>query len=61
MGAGRPLADRVAIVTGAATGIGKGIAGRLAACGARGVVNHLGTPAEADAVVASICEDSGTV
>jgi 3-oxoacyl-[acyl-carrier protein] reductase len=56
----RPLADRVAIVTGAATGIGKAIAGRLAADGARVVVNHLDTPEEADALVASIAKTGGS-
>jgi NAD(P)-dependent dehydrogenase (short-subunit alcohol dehydrogenase family) len=60
VGAERALADRVAIVTGAATGIGKGIAGRLAADGPRVVVNHLDTPAGADAVVQAICKDGGT-
>ena len=54
MGAERALADRVAIVTGAATGIGRAIASRLAAGGARVVVNHLDTPAEADTLVAAI-------
>jgi 3-oxoacyl-[acyl-carrier protein] reductase len=59
MSAELSLAGRVAIVTGAATGIGKGIAGRLAAGGARVVVNYLDTPAEADAVVASIGKGGG--
>jgi 3-oxoacyl-[acyl-carrier protein] reductase len=41
-----PLAGKVAIVTGAATGIGKGIAARLAGDGAAVIVNHL--PAQVD-------------
>jgi 3-oxoacyl-[acyl-carrier protein] reductase len=41
-------------VTGAATGIGKAIAGALAAAGARVVVNHPHTPQLAAAVVADI-------
>jgi 3-oxoacyl-[acyl-carrier protein] reductase len=46
-----PRADKVAIVTGAATGIGKGIAARLGADGAVVVVNHLAPQVqEADAV-----------
>lgn len=54
------LEDKVAIVTGAATGIGKGIAARLGADGAAVVVNHL--PAqeeEAGAVVSGIREAGG--
>jgi 3-oxoacyl-[acyl-carrier protein] reductase len=42
------LDGRVAIVTGAATGIGSGIARRLATAGARVVANHLGTSDQAD-------------
>lgn len=52
---GQPLAGRAAIVTGAATGIGKGIAARLAADGAAVVVNHLAAQKEeAEAVAAGI-------
>jgi 3-oxoacyl-[acyl-carrier protein] reductase len=58
---GRPLAGKVAIVTGAATGIGKGISARLAADGARVVINHLpGQEEEAKAVAAGIGESGGT-
>jgi 3-oxoacyl-[acyl-carrier protein] reductase len=53
------LAGKVAIVTGAATGIGKAIATALAAAGARVVVNHLNTPDLADAVVARIAANGG--
>jgi 3-oxoacyl-[acyl-carrier protein] reductase len=56
-----PLASKVAIVTGAATGIGKGIAARLARDGAAVVVNHLAAQAEeAEAVAAGIVESGGT-
>jgi 3-oxoacyl-[acyl-carrier protein] reductase len=56
-----PLEDKVVIVTGAATGIGKGIAARLGADGAAVVVNHLAPQVqEADAVVAGIGETGGT-
>ena len=52
-------AGPVAIVTGAASGIGKGIALALAAAGTSVVVNHLDTPGEADAVVAHITVAGG--
>jgi 3-oxoacyl-[acyl-carrier protein] reductase len=48
------LAGRIALVTGAATGIGKAIAGSLAAAGTRVVINHPHTPELAEAVVADI-------
>jgi 3-oxoacyl-[acyl-carrier protein] reductase len=48
------LAGKTALVTGAATGIGKAIAAELAACGARVVVNHPHTPELADKVIAGI-------
>jgi 3-oxoacyl-[acyl-carrier protein] reductase len=55
-----PLAGKTALVTGAATGIGKAIAGALAAAGARVVVNHPHTPEPAAAVVAAIAAAGGT-
>ena len=48
------LAGKTALVTGAATGIGKAIAAALAACGARVVINHPHTPELAGTVVAGI-------
>jgi len=52
------LAGKTALVTGAATGIGKAIAAALAACGARVVINYPHTPELAGKVVAGI-EASG--
>jgi len=52
-------AGKTALVTGAATGIGKAIAAALAADGARVVVNHNYTPELADEVVASIKTGGG--
>jgi 3-oxoacyl-[acyl-carrier protein] reductase len=53
------LEGKVAIVTGAATGIGRAIAFAFGAAGARVVVNHLNTPDLAEAVVAQISRDGG--
>jgi 3-oxoacyl-[acyl-carrier protein] reductase len=54
------LRDRVALVTGAATGIGAAIAARLARDGAHVVVNHRDTADAAEAVVAAIAGDGGS-
>jgi 3-oxoacyl-[acyl-carrier protein] reductase len=48
------LTDRVAVVTGGSRGIGRAIALRLAACGARVVVNYQANAAAAEQVVAEI-------
>ncbi|MHB1958980.1 MAG: SDR family oxidoreductase [Acidobacteriaceae bacterium] len=48
------LQGKVAIVTGSATGIGKAIASGMAAAGAAVVIDYVGAPDPADAVVASI-------
>ncbi|MFI9510752.1 SDR family oxidoreductase [Nocardia sp. NPDC052566] len=50
---------KTALVTGAATGIGRSIAETLAAQGVRVVVNHPHTPDPADEVVAAIVADGG--
>jgi 3-oxoacyl-[acyl-carrier protein] reductase len=60
VGVNGSLAGRVAIVTGVATGIGKGTATRLAQAGARVVVNHLDSTADANRLVAAIAEGGGS-
>ena len=54
------LAGKAALVTGAATGIGKAIAAGLAEAGARVVVNHPHTPEPAAKAVADIEAAGGT-
>lgn len=54
-----PLANRVAVVTGASKGIGAAIAATLAAAGASVVVNYNSSRADADKVVAKITAAGG--
>ncbi|MEB3207993.1 MAG: SDR family NAD(P)-dependent oxidoreductase, partial [Synechococcus sp.] len=54
-----PLADHVALVTGASRGIGRAIALELAAAGALVVVNYASSPEAAEAVVAEIAVAGG--
>jgi NAD(P)-dependent dehydrogenase (short-subunit alcohol dehydrogenase family) len=49
-----PLAGKTALITGASTGIGRGIALELARCGANIVINHLDDPQGAAALARQI-------
>lgn len=53
------LAGRSALITGAATGIGRATALLFAQAGAQVVINHLGNPAQAQAVVDQIRASGG--
>jgi 3-oxoacyl-[acyl-carrier protein] reductase len=53
------LDDKVAVVTGASRGIGRAIAERLAAEGAKVVVNHRASADQAEEVVSAIREQGG--
>ena len=55
----RPLDGRRALVTGAATGIGRATAMRLAADGAAVTVNYVGAPEPAEQVVAEVADAGG--
>jgi glucose 1-dehydrogenase len=59
MEAGRRLVGRRALVTGAATGIGRATVQRLAAEGASAVVNYVGSRDPADEVVGEIAAAGG--
>jgi len=59
-GAHTPLAGQMALVTGAASGIGAGVALALAAAGAAVVVNYVAGAEQAEAVVGEIRDGGGT-
>ena len=57
MDVARPLAGRVAVVTGSTSGIGLGIARALAGAGADVVINGLGDPREIERVLSELERD----
>lgn len=56
----RPLAGQVALVTGAASGIGEGCARHLAAAGAAVLLNDVGAPERAQPILDDIAGAGGT-
>ena len=56
---GKEATQKVAIVTGGSRGIGRAVAGRLAADGARVVVNYRSDRAAAEKLVVDIEDDGG--
>ena len=57
----KPLAGRVAVVTGSTSGIGLGIAHALAEAGADLIINGLGDPAAIEATCAALAKHGGSV
>ena len=53
------LAGQRALITGASSGIGAGVALGFAEAGAAVVVNHFGQPSAAEAIVRRICDEGG--
>lgn len=53
------LKDKVAVVTGGGTGIGRGISETLAAAGAKVIVNYASSKEDAEATAAAICAAGG--
>jgi glucose 1-dehydrogenase len=58
--AAKPLVGQKALVTGASSGIGKGVAHAMARAGADVVVNHVATDGAADRVVEEIRREGGS-